>query len=209
MTIKVLIAEDHSIVRMAVSILLKQMFPEVSIIESTSFDKMLERLNEQSFELLILDINIPGGNSVQMIDPIRLRQPGIPILIFSSYEEQIYALRYLRAGATGYIHKESDTQELKLAIRKVLRRERYASPEILNQLLNNAVGKNRTEKGITSLTNREIDIMNMLVKGALPSEIKMVLNIQLSTISTYKARIFEKMEVNNLAQLIEQVNNLS
>lgn len=203
----VLIAEDHAIVRMALSILLKQMFNDISITESMSFDKLLLRLDEQAFDLLILDINIPNGNSVQMIDPIILRQPGIPILVFSSYEEQIYALRYIRAGATGYIHKESDTAELKIAIQKVMRRERYASPEVLKQLLNEAVEKPIIHKGITSLTNREIDIMNMLIKGALPSEIKMVLNIQLSTISTYKMRIFEKMGVSNLAQLIQRVNS--
>jgi two-component system, NarL family, invasion response regulator UvrY len=203
----VLIAEDHAIVRMALNILLKQMLTDVSITESTSFGKLLSRLNEQSFDLLILDINIPGGNNVQMIEPIRLRRPDIPILVFSSYEEQIYALRYLRAGATGYIHKESDTGELKVAIQKVMRHERYASTEILKQLLDDAVDKPLIQTGIASLTNREIDIMNMLVKGALPTEIKIVLNLQLSTISTYKMRIFQKMGVNNLAQLIERVNN--
>src|ERR1044071_460877 len=102
---KVLIAEDHSIVRIGMQLLLTEMYPEASIVEVDTFDKALNKVKAQPFDLLLLDINMPGGDSLHMIKAVRLRQPDIGILMISGYDEELYALRYIDAGADGYVSK--------------------------------------------------------------------------------------------------------
>src|SRR5688500_9926427 len=109
---RVLIADDHAIVRYGTNLLVKEVLPEGIIQEAVTFEQMIQLLDTQPFDLLILDINIPGGNNLQMIDVVRLRQPAVKILIFSGYDEQLFAIRYLQAGANGYLMKHSPQSEL-------------------------------------------------------------------------------------------------
>ena len=206
-TLEILLAEDHSIVRMGTNMLINELYASVRVTEATTFTTALRLLRDQPFDLLILDINIPGGDNLQMIGQIRQMREDLPILIFSSYEEGIYAIRYLREGANGYIQKESSPEEIKIAIQKVLNRETYASTAVQQQLFD-YLGRSKKEfnpGGLNKLSNRELEIMQLLVKGHSSSQIKDSLGIQLSTISTFKARIFEKMEVNNVVELIEKL----
>ena len=206
-TLEILLAEDHSIVRMGTNMLINELYASVRVTEVTTFTTALRLLRDQPFDLLILDINIPGGDNLQMIGQIRQLREDLPILIFSSYEEGIYAIRYLREGANGYIQKESSPEEIKIAIQKVLNRETYASTAVQQQLFD-YLGRSKKEfnpGGLNKLSNRELEIMQLLVKGHSSSQIKDSLGIQLSTISTFKARIFEKMEVNNVVELIEKL----
>lgn len=205
----ILIAEDHPVVRMGVSLLLKDMYEEAVIEEAATADDLFKHLSEKKFDLLLLDINIPGGNSAQLVKVIKAKQPGIPILIFSSYEEDTYAMRYLKAGADGYVQKESEPEEIKKAIQKVLNNEIYTSDQVQQQLLKEMSGTNQAIGDISNLSDRELEIMNLLVKGLSSSEIKILLNIELSTISTYKARLFSKMGVTNVVKLVEKVNALN
>jgi two-component system, NarL family, invasion response regulator UvrY len=205
----ILIAEDHPVVRMGVSLLLKDMYEEAVIEEAANADDLFKSLSEKTFDLLLLDINIPGGNSAQLVKLIKARQPGIPVLIFSSYEEDTYAMRYLKAGADGYIQKESEPAEIKKAIQKVLNHEIYTSDQVQQQLLKEMSGAHHSIGDISNLSDRELEIMNLLVKGLSSSEIKILLNIELSTISTYKARLFSKMGVTNVVKLVEKVNSLN
>lgn len=204
-----LIAEDHSIVRMGVRLLIKESYPGATIIECATFTSALQHLSAHPFDLLLLDINIPGGGSTTMIDAIRLRQPGQAILIFSSYEEQLHALRYLKAGANGYLHKESSPETIKLAIQKVLKNECYASDTVKEMLLEKIIEPSKTARLLSDLSNRELEVMQLLVKGYSSSQIKQTLHLQLSTISTYKARIFEKLNVSNVIELAEKIKDLS
>jgi two-component system, NarL family, invasion response regulator UvrY len=205
----ILIAEDHPVVRMGVSLLLKDMYEEAVIEEAANADDLFKSLSEKTFDLLLLDINIPGGNSAKLVKLIKARQPGIPVLIFSSYEEDTYAMRYLKAGADGYIQKESEPAEIKKAIQKVLNHEIYTSDQVQQQLLKEMSGAHHSIGDISNLSDRELEIMNLLVKGLSSSEIKILLNIELSTISTYKARLFSKMGVTNVVKLVEKVNSLN
>lgn len=206
----ILIAEDHGIVRLGTRLLIKEMYPLAQVAEASNFKSTLQQLGKQHFDLLILDINIPGGDSIQMIQAVRNQQEDIPILILSSYDESIYAIRYLKAGANGYLQKESDPQEIKAAIHKVLHKEPYASAAVQQQLFQ-SLSATRNPQGafrLKNLSDREIEIMQLLAKGISPTEIKNKLHIQLSTISTHKARIFEKMEVSNVVELAEKLREL-
>src|SRR5690349_7153195 len=119
----ILIAEDHGIVRVGTTLLVKELFVTVQVDEAGDFNKTLKMLGEKTYDLLILDINIPGGNTFNMIEVARLRQKDIPILIFSSYDEELYALRFLEPGATGYVSKDAPTDEIKNAIKKVIEKK--------------------------------------------------------------------------------------
>ncbi len=205
----ILITEDHPVVRMGVALLLKDMYEGIAIEEADNADDLFKHLSEKRFDLLLLDINIPGGNSAQLVKQVKQKQPGIPVLIFSSYEEETYAMRYLKAGADGYIQKESAPEEIKKAIQKVLNNEIYTSDQVQQQLLKEMSGTHHTIGDVSNLSDRELEIMNLLVKGLSSSEIKILLNIELSTISTYKARLFSKMGVTNVVKLVEKVNALN
>lgn len=201
----ILIAEDHSVVRMGTAMLIREQYPDAVIREAETFDEVVDILAKGPLDLLLLDIHIPGGDNLQMVEAVKLRQPGLPILIFSAYDEQLYAIRYLKSGAQGYLKKTAPPDEIKAAIRKVLGGEKYISKLVQEQLVEQLLDPTKKQEGLSSLSNREVEVMQLLVKGASPAEIKSTLNIHDSTISTYKAKIFEKLNVTNVIELAEKV----
>lgn len=203
---QVLIADDHAIVRYGTSLVIKELLPAGTVREAHSFDQALKLLDTDHFDLMVLDINIPGGNNLQMIDVIKLRQPHVKILIFSGYDEQLYALRYLQAGADGYVVKQAPEKELKTAIQTIQNNDKYISPAVKQHLLNQLTTKKASSGNpLNGLSNREMEVMQLLIKGASVAEISTALSLQISTVSTYKSRIFEKMEVSNIVDLVEKV----
>jgi two-component system, NarL family, invasion response regulator UvrY len=204
---KILIADDHAIVRYGTKQLIKHAFPSYSVSNAESLDEVIKHLNEDLFSLLILDINIPGGNSLQMLDVVRLRQPSIKILIFSGYDEQLYAVRYLQAGVDGYLHKNSCESELGTAIKLILNNEKYISNSIKEHLIRGLVD-NKSIMGknpLKNLSNRELEVLQSLILGLSLGEIGVKLNLGISTVSTYKQRLFEKLDISNMIELIEKV----
>ncbi len=203
----VLIAEDHAVVRIGTKMLLKRFRPEATVVGVDNFTDVINSLKEQSFDLIILDINMPGGNNLKMIETIRVYQPGIYILVFSSYDEQMYALPYLQAGADGYLSKESPEEEFESALEKVESDRKYLSPSLQENTISNflANGK-KTVDPITALSKREMDVANLLVKGYGTAEIGNMLDLQLSTVSTFKSRIFNKLDVKNIVELITKMS---
>lgn len=125
--IHVLIADDHAIVRFGLKQIITAAFAPVSIFESSTFDDAVELLEQQPFDLLILDINLPGGNGTHMLPVVKRRQAAIKVLIFSALDEQLHAINYLQAGADGYLKKSSEESEIKMAITTVLKNEKYLS----------------------------------------------------------------------------------
>jgi DNA-binding NarL/FixJ family response regulator len=200
----ILIAEDHGIVRVGIALLIKELFAVVKVDETSDFNTTLKMLGEKKYDLLILDVGIAGGNTFSTIELTRLRQKDLPILVFSSYDEELYALRFLEAGANGYVAKKASTDEIKTAIKKVIEKKSYVSRLVQEQLL--TMFKNKSHGfGITSLSNRELEITRFLIAGVGTKETGKILNLQKNTISTYKARIFKKLEVNNIIELAGKV----
>lgn len=205
----ILIGEDYSIIRMGTILLIRELYPDAEIVEAETFDEVLKALGKRFFDLLLLDINIPGGDNLQMMQAVHLRQKDLPILIFSSYEEHLYAIRFMQAGAMGYLHKTTSPEEIKRAIQDVLKKGKYISREVRDQLVNQLLDPDKKQNDTTALSNREMEVMQLLIKGASPSDIKAKLNIRDSTISSYKAKIFEKLNVSNIIELVEKVKLLS
>lgn len=201
----IVIADDHAVVRYGVGLILKSVVPSCEVTEAENFDQLIRLLEKTTFSLIILDINIPGGNTHQMIDAIRLRQSDAKILIFSAYSENQYAWRYLQAGADGYLFKEAPENEIRQAVTTVLRNEKYTSEPFKQWMLQNLGNRQSNANPLNQLSNREMDVLQLLVQGSSTAAIAHQLNLQLSTVSTYKNRLFEKLEVGNLVELIEKV----
>lgn len=202
---QMLLVDDHAIVRYGIMQLICHEFPGTEISTALNMDQMVIELRQNCFDLIILDINFPGGNNLQMIDIVKLRQPGAKILVFSGYDEKMYALRYLQAGACGYLNKNNSEKELPIAIKLVLAGERYMSPVIKETLLSKTSDAASINNPLTKLSNREMEVLQSLVNGMTLGEIGSSLNLGVSTVSTYKQRIFEKLEIQNLVELVEKV----
>ncbi|GAA3956439.1 response regulator [Chitinophaga oryziterrae] len=202
----ILVVDDQEVVRYGTTLILQKAIEDVQVSNASSFDDSLKMLSSKQFDLVILDIDMPGGNNHQMLDVIRLRHPEIKILIFSSYDEQIFGWRYLEAGADGFLSKKTGIEEIKNAVKSLLRDEKYLSPLLKQTLLNNVSNKkSNTSNPLDRLSNRESNIMQLLIKGASVAEIAQKLSLQISTVSTYKKRICEKLQVSNIVEMIEKV----
>jgi len=197
-----LISDDHSIVRQGISMLINELFINPKIHMSGNFKDTFKILNEIKIDLLILDINFPDGNSINIIKDIKAIQPDIKILIFTAYDEDIYALRYLNSGASGYLNKGSSEEEMKQALTNMILYGKYINQNVKEKILDSYISKSPINP-IEQLSNRELEVARMLIKGYGNLEISDLLNIKKTTVSTFKNRIFEKLEINNLATLIE------
>ena len=167
-----------------------------------NFKDLFKLLKEIEFDLLILDINFPNGNSINVLAEIKAIQPNLKILIFSAYDENIYAMRYLNAGASGYLNKETTEDEIKVAINAMISSGKYITQNIKDKILDSYISK-KPINPLQLLSNREIEVAQLLIKGYGNLEILELLNLKKTTISTYKNRIFEKLEINNLVDLIK------
>ncbi|MEZ0183111.1 hypothetical protein B0A75_13330 [Flavobacterium oncorhynchi] len=196
-----LIADDHSVVRQGVSLIIKELFLNASIYMAGNFKDIFSKLNEVKIDLLILDVNFPDGNSINVLSEIKAIQPDIKILIFSAYDENIYAMRYLNAGASGYLNKETSEEEMKNAINSMMLSGKYLTQNVKDRILDSYITKKPTNP-LDLLSNREIEVAQLLIKGYGNLEILELLNIKKTTVSTFKNRIFEKLEIDNLADLI-------
>lgn len=197
-----LIADDHSVVRQGVSLLIKELFLNATINLAGTFNDTFKVLRETKVDLLVLDINFPDGNSLNIITEIKNIQPDIKILIFSAYDEDIYAMRYLNAGASGYLNKGTSEEEMKDALKSMLLSGKYITQNIKDRILDSYISKTPINP-LEKLSNREVEVARLLIKGYGNLEISELLQIKKTTVSTFKNRVFEKLEIDNLAALIE------
>lgn len=204
-----LVVEDHPSIRMSVKIMLNVIVPGAKIDETSNFPDALSYLAAHSCDLIILDISVPGGDHLSMIEKIRQLRQKVSILIYSGYEEALYALPYVSAGANGFVSKTSSEKEFREAVVAILSNRQYVSSAIQQQLL--SVLKTGGKDGynpLRRLTDRETDIMTLVLKGLSSKEICSVTNLKMSTVSTFKLNIFKKMEVSNSIDLYRKVELL-
>ena len=204
----ILVVEDHFLVRMSMKIVLQELYSQASIDESDSFDHAVARMRGNPYDLILLDIELPGGQGTAMVGRIRQFQPDTPILICSAADEQQNALAFIAAGANGFLSKTAEKSETIKAIMTVVKKSRYVSQAVQERLLDVATyGKQKRTRpfGIKSLSGREREITELLIAGKWVKEIAAHLDIQSNTVSTYKARIFEKLGVDNVVDLAAKI----
>lgn len=203
---KILLVEDHAIVRLATRFLILDLLNPVAVHEAGSFGETLSQLSSNELDLVILDINIPDGEGFNMIPKIREIQPKVLIMIFTSLEEEIYALHYIKAGANGFLSKNASQEEIKKAILSMLEVGNYISTAVQQQLLRNTLeNKPNGENPLEHLSQRELEVMDMLIEGYWTKEIAIKLNLTESSVSTYKSRIFDKLKVSTLIEMFKKV----
>lgn len=202
---EILIVDDHLVVRTGVSIILEEKVKHISISTTDNFSDTIKLLKQKEFDLIILDINIPGGRNTLMIEEIKNIQPKVKILIFSVYEEETHACPYIIAGANGYLNKLSDKKKLTNAVESILKTGNYLTPDIIKDLVKASTNKESINP-LDKLSKREKEISELLVHGDGNIEIANKLNIQLTTVSTHKNKIFSKLNIRNIVELITLYN---
>ena len=197
-----IVADNNFMIRQGMTIILKQLYNDVFIYQVDDLNSAKKILKSKSIQLLIIDINLPRTNSLNIISYLRKIQNELKILIFSSYHKDIYAIRYLSAGANGYLKKLSSEEEIKHAIKTVMTSGKYTSKNIQDKIMDSYILK-KPSNPLEQLSNREIEIAKFLVDGRSNIDICKSLSIKKTTVSTYKNRIFEKLSIDTLSGLIQ------
>jgi len=199
--LKVLLADDHAIVRGGLKEILLRHMESVECGEAENAQQVLAQIRGHSWDLLILDITMPGRSGLDILADIKLLRPELPVLVLSMMPEDQFGKRVLEAGAGGYLKKESAPEELIQAIRKVLAGGRYVSPALAEKLvLDLNAGPNRPiHEGLSA---REFEILVMLGSGKTVGQIAEEIHLSVTTVSTYRARILEKMNMSTNAELM-------
>jgi len=200
--IKVLISDDHAALRTGVKEILVRGLPEVDCGEAANAEQILAEVRKRKWDLLILDLNLPGRSGLEVLSELKRFHPDLPVLVLSMHSEEQYGKRLLRAGASGYLNKGVVPDELIKAVHKVLAGGRYVSPLLAEKLaldLNTDLGGRPPHE---TLSEREFEVLRLIVSGKTVSEIADTIHLGVTTVSTYRARILLKMHLTTTAELI-------
>lgn len=196
----ILITDDHAVVRRGLREILADSLEGATFAEAGNADDALRLLARQLTSILVLDINMPGRSGLDLLGDVRRLYPRLPVIILSVQAEDQYALRCLRAGAAAYINKDSAPEELAQAARKVLAGGRYVGAGLAEKLVTILDDSNGKPKHQT-LSDRELEVMLMIASGVSLTEIGDRLHVSTKTVSTYRARLMEKMQMKSNAEL--------
>ena len=198
--IKILIADDHPIVRAGFKQVISDMPDMLVADEASNGQEVLQLIGKKDYDLVLLDISMPGRSGLEILKDLKSEKPKLPVLILSIYPEEQYAIRALRAGASGYMTKASAPNELILAIRKISEGGKYISASLAEKLAYYLDG-DATKPPHETLSDREYQVMLMIASGKTVTEIANELCLSVKTISTYRTHILEKMRMKNNAEI--------
>jgi two-component system invasion response regulator UvrY len=199
--IRVLIADDHAVVRQG----LKQILGETPGMlvggEATNGQEVLDRVRAETWDVVVLDISMPDRSGLDVLKVLKAERPAMPVLVLSMYPEDQYAKRVLKAGASGYLTKDSAAEELVRAIHKVVSGGRYVSPHLAESLAFE-IGTDSTRLPHETLSDREFQVLRLIAAGRSAREMAVELALSVKTVSTYRARMLQKMGLGTNAELI-------
>ena len=199
---KYLIIDDHVVTRTGIKFLLFEKYSPADIYEAYNGETALQLLAEHKYGLVIMDIQMPNTDTLALMEHIKEAYPDIKVLVYSMSAEKIYAKRFMKSGAMGFLSKDSSLQEIMKAIDMVLDNKYYISDSIAAILAEDSYMK-KASNPFDDLSRREFEIAKLLLSGKTLTEISQILNIQTSTVGTHKHRLFEKLAVTNLLELKE------
>jgi DNA-binding NarL/FixJ family response regulator len=199
-TIKIIIADDHPLFRRGLKHALEETSDIEVIGEASNGDSLLSMIKSDNLDMVLLDISMPGKSGLDLLKQLKSEHSKLPILILSVYPEEQYAVRFIKAGASGYLTKESAAEKLAEAIRKIAAGGKYASTAVIEKL---AFDFSDSEKPLhETLSDREYQVFGMIAIGKSLTEIGVDLSLSVKTISTHRTRILEKMKMKKNAELI-------
>jgi len=194
--VQILIADDHSVVRKGLTQILLDEFTNAHIEEVENAEELIRKAANRTWDVIISDLSMPGRSGLDALHQLKLSHPRIPVLIMSIHPEEHYALRALRAGAAGYLSKDTAPDELVKAVHMVLLGKKYISPSTAENLAN-AISGDPNRLPHEQLSDREFDVLKFLASGKSISEIASLLALSATTVSTYRARVLSKMNLKN------------
>jgi len=198
--IKVLLADDHTIVRRGLKQILESEPGLTVVYEASNGNEAIEYARSQSVDVVVMDITMPGKSGLEALKEIKRLKPRLPVLVLSMHPRDQYAVRVLKAGAAGYITKESAPDDLVVAIKRTVRGGRYISTEVA-ELLAAHIGRDNPDEPHAALSDRELEVFLSIGQGKSLTEIASDLNISIKTVSTYRSRILEKTSLSSNAQI--------
>jgi DNA-binding NarL/FixJ family response regulator len=197
---KFLIADDHAIVRKGLAQLLREEFSDAEIQEASNSNEIIEKAKGGIWDIILMDISMPGRNGLETLKQIRDMGVKAPVLVISMHPEEQYAIRVIKAGASGFLNKDSATEELIAAVHKVLLGKKYISATLAEKLAE-GIDSSSQRPAHELLSDRELQVLQLIASGKTVGEIADEISLSVNTISTYRARILEKLNLNNSAEL--------
>lgn len=195
---RIILADDHSFVRLGLAQILKDEYPAAEIKQVGDGETLIQEVSLHDWDIVISDLDMPGRNGLEALQQIKIIKPELPVLILSIYTEDLYAVRVLKAGASGYMNKNAAPEELITAVQRILLGRKYITSEIAEKLLMQfEINKSPHEE----LSNREFEIFKMLALGKTTTQIAEELFLALTTVSTHRHRIMEKLSLNTNSEL--------
>jgi len=202
-----LVIDDFTLIRLGVRTIVSELDSRVNFYEAETFPQGLSMIEKQQFDMVILDINIPGTENVRMVELIRAKQKDIIIFIYSAHDETIYALPFLKAGADGFLSKTAKIEDFRLAWKVLLKKRKYASSGVQEMLLNYVGAGSYSEDGFKNygLSVKELQIMQLMGQSKWNKEIAAIMKLKVNTVSAYKRRIYEKLNVKDELEFLRKV----
>ncbi len=198
--IRILIADDHTVVRKGLRQILAEEFTDAIIAEVPDGAELIKKVIKEKWDLIISDLTMPGKNGLEALQEIKQLYPNLPVLILSIHPEEQYAIRVLKAGASGYLKKDTAPDELVNAVHRILQGKKYITLSIAEKLAAN-LDRDSEKKLHENLSDREFNVFKMIAAGKSLSEVAEILSLSVTTVSTYRARIMTKMSMKNNANL--------
>jgi two-component system, NarL family, invasion response regulator UvrY len=197
---KILITDDHAVVRQGLKQILHEEFTRAEFGEATNAQEAIDRVWRENWDVVVLDITMPGRSGLEVLKEIKKSRPKLPVLVLSMHPEDQFAVRILKIGASGYMTKESAPNELVGAVKKVIAGGRYVSPALAEKMASYLAVDVQTPPH-ERLSDREFLVLRLIASGKTPTAIAKELALSVKTISTYRMRILEKMSMSNNAEL--------
>ncbi|KFF26539.1 response regulator [Chryseobacterium vrystaatense] len=199
-----LLADDHSIVRQGMEIIISDVVPNATVYHTSSLQQVVELIQSKGIEIAVIDAHFPDGNSLHILQDMKAANPDLKILIFTGLEEELHVLKFIKAGANGYLSKMSEEEEVRQAVLNFIQNGEYFSP-VSRNLMVQFIYNPELMNPLSSLTKRELQIAEMYAGGYGNLEISNHLDIKQNTVSTIKKNIFEKLKIENLVELIDLI----
>jgi DNA-binding NarL/FixJ family response regulator len=196
----VLIVDDHAVVRKGIVSLLREEILGLETAEAADASSAFQAAMDGNFDLVLLDITLPGRSGLDLLRDLRAARPQLPVLVVSAHAERDYAVRAIKLGAAGYLSKQSAPDALITAVNRILSGRRYLSPEVAD-LLAGAIGSNTGEIAHDALSNRELEVLKLIATGQSLKSISTLLDLSEKTIATYRSRISTKLGISTNVDL--------